>query len=943
MVFCCFFDIGLVMRHLYSIIAINLFLSLTADSQVFSNQNTVFGIDAIVSSNLFGAGVSFFDFDDDGRDDLTYVLDDEIRFYRNNNGICTPAYYDVTVSDNAKHPTWVDFDNDGDNDLFITQYMNYNKLYRNDGNMQMVDVTLQAGLGDAIAPHFGSCWGDYDRDGDLDVYCCSYIFVYNGSDEYNYWDKLYRNNGDGTFTDVSISAGISDGINSTFQAVWLDYDHDLWPDLYTINDKLFPNLLYHNNGDGTFTEVGEAAGASIAEVDAMTASCADMDNDGWEDIFVSNTSIGPCALLKNNGNGTFTDVAATSGMQLNVLAWAGNWMDYDLDMDQDIYVCEYFPTTPGLGNKFMRNTGNANFVNVNSVVFPFDFSDSYTCASGDWNDDGYPDLTVSNIAPQNANMWLNSGGTKNYLKISVQGTISNRDAIGTRIVVWTNGTQQMRYTRCGENYMGQDSDDEIFGLGDHTTADSIIFHWPSGIEERLFGVPSNQHIHLIEGSVFTAVITASPGSVICPGDSVVLDAGDYMGFLWDDGSTDQFRVVYSAGEYSVEVTNAMGFTSIAEITIEAATIPGQSLQVGSPTCFGMDDGWIELSTGDSLASVVWNGITPGAFLNNLDAGTYSYAIVFSNGCEVTGEALLPEPDSLYVDFLISPALCNGEASGAIQLAGTNAVNYLLTWNDGTLEGDLVMMTAGIYTYLLQDEMGCTTMGNIEVSQPDPIVAFVTVEPVTCHGGVDGSAQIELEGGTAPFTTDWAGNDPFQLPADLYFVAVMDAHGCEVVVEIEVAQPEELSAEAIIECDNDLLSIVLNVDGGTAPYSASWSNGSTGLQIEGLDEAAVVNAIVTDDHGCSVELESLSCALSAMNIDEEVFECLPNPSSSEIRVRGCAGKKIQVFDGMGRTVMQWDENHPEPMVLAVSSWAPGCYLLIITGERGTRSAHLVVND
>jgi len=720
-----------------------LMLSAIASAQIYSNQNTAQNIQAVVNNNLHGAGVSTFDFDHDGWDDITFALDDVIKIYRNNEGSSELTDFGFSATDNAKHPQWVDYDNDGDSDFFITQYLHPCKLYRND-NMVFTDVTSGCGIAQLNVPHFGSSWGDYDRDGDLDVYLCVYIFLFGGQNAYDYWDKLYSNNGDGTFTDVTLASGAHDGISLSFQSLWTDYNNDQWPDLYVINDELHPNRLYHNNGDGTFTDVGEQSGSALADVDAMTASGADFNNDGWEDIFVSNTSLGPCALLRNNGDGTFTDIAATAGATLDVLAWSGCWFDFDLDRDMDIYVCEYFPLDASQPNHFLLNMGNEQMADVNAQVFPFDYTDSYTVAAMDWNNDGYPDLSVNNYYPHNANLWQCSGGNNHHLKISLEGVVSNRDGVGSTILVWSDGVVQSRITHCGENYLGQDSQREIFGLKNFTLADSIFIHWPSGHLDQYINVQADQHLHFVEGEGMINFISTTGNLTLCPGDSMLLDAGNFASYHWSTGDTTQFITINEEGEYFVEVESALGFVSVsAPISIITASLPQFDIMPHSPSCFGGDDGWIEITSVQWL-EILWNDATTDALLDSIPAGEFFYEVWNDMGCNATGAISLPQPDSLWYDVVTYDITCFGANDGSADIAihgGT--LPYSLTWTDD----DITDLSTGKFLFEMTDSNGCSINIPFQITTPDQLVINTT--------GVDCLwMEAQATGGTPPYSFMW---------------------------------------------------------------------------------------------------------------------------------------------------------------------------------------------
>ena len=257
-------------------------------------------------NGVLGGGVSFIDFDNDGLDDITLAtgLGEEIHFYKNNgtNFIKLPAL--IHLEKQAKHILWVDFDNDGDYDLYITNYESTNRLFENKGQLNFEDITEDAGLPLNSNTTYGACFGDIDRDGWLDLYYNDRVPFMTGDNRH----YLFRNNADGTFTDIAEISQSIDGGKVPFCSAFIDYNNDKWPDIYTAHDKfIIPNVLLENNGDGTFSDVGMNANADL-NMDAMCVNPGDYNNDGWMDIYITNTPTEGSALLHNIGPGNDSQV-----------------------------------------------------------------------------------------------------------------------------------------------------------------------------------------------------------------------------------------------------------------------------------------------------------------------------------------------------------------------------------------------------------------------------------------------------------------------------------------------------------------------------------------------------------------------------------------------------------------------------------------------------------
>ncbi|WP_418510163.1 FG-GAP-like repeat-containing protein [Corallibacter sp.] len=448
----------------------------------------------------YGSGISFCDFNNDGWDDITLGTDSgrQIEFFSNDqDGTFTREFFlTATPSAQDRQVIWVDYDNDGDKDLYIASDADGSRLYNNDGSLNFTDVTAAAGLPVSNIYNWGASWGDINNDGLLDV------FISNRDDSLQQPNLLYQNNGDGTFTDVSTQAGIHNTSHLSFCSAFFDYNNDGWQDIYVANDKLFnENFLYHNNGDGTFTNVAAAANVNVA-IDAMSTTIGDFNNDGWFDIYVSNTPINGNVFLKNNGDGTFSDVTNSTNTEFNGFSWGAVFLDADNDMNLDLYVSSSMDgSVPSLASAaFYHNNGNETFT-IPEEGFQNDTRISHSNAIGDIDNDGYPEIIVNNTNNANMFLWKNQGDlSNNWLKVRLSGVQSNKDGIGSVIEISVDGNKQYRYTLCGEGYISQNSSAEFFGVGSYNVIDYVKITWLSGIVDYIENVNANQELLVVEGS-----------------------------------------------------------------------------------------------------------------------------------------------------------------------------------------------------------------------------------------------------------------------------------------------------------------------------------------------------------------------------------------------------------------------------------------------------------
>ncbi len=477
-----------------------LFFVSTVSAQIsFEDVANDIGTAYSYGTSTWGGGVSFADFDNDGWDDLTFATEEgtEIYFLKNNDGIFNSVSLNgISNTFKTKQVIWIDYDNDGDQDFFVTGFEGVNKFYKNEGDMNFTDISSTIGFFQTDLFTYGVSFADMDNDGDLDA------FISNrdgeADDQRNY---LYRND-EGTYIDITDSAGLSMSSHLSFCSIIFDYNKDGFQDIYISNDKPDNlNILYKNNGDGTFDDVSEYSGAGIG-INAMTTTIGDYNNDGWFDIYITNTPEGN-ELLRNNGDGTFTNVAEATATTFNSVGWGAVFLDADSDGLLDLYVSSDFDGSVGsfLSAAFYHQQNNETFSIPQNIGFQDDTRKSYTNAIGDIDNDGKPDIVVGNDIEPNF-LWANKTvNENNWLKVKLEGVISNRDGIGNTIEINIDGQSQYRYTLAGEGYLSQNSFYEFFGMGNATEVDYVKVTWTAtGETEIITNIAANQAIIIKEGS-----------------------------------------------------------------------------------------------------------------------------------------------------------------------------------------------------------------------------------------------------------------------------------------------------------------------------------------------------------------------------------------------------------------------------------------------------------
>ena len=506
------------------------------DEEIFTDVTVTAGVDFLHhrrSSEVIdmGAGVVILDFNGDGRHDI-YVTDSEgpnALYSNNGNGTFTEVAAAAGVDDplgRSNGGCGADYDNDGDQDLYLTNY-GPSRLFRNNGDGTFVDVTASAGVADAhpLLRSTGCAWGDYDRDGHLDFIVVRHLHEFEPGGL-----ALYHNDGDGTFTNVTslladtspsnpfppLGEPVGNVWGAGYQPGWVDFDNDSDLDLYVVNDfgnELHPNVLWRNDGpaaDGTwsFFDVSVDSGADVSMY-GMALAVADYDLDGHLDMFMTN--IKDNILLRNNGDGrTFTNSMAHVVPDISMIGrkqritWGAVFLDHDNDGNEDLYVVSGQlggPTELNARNQrnvLLRNRGDGTFAEVSSAGGADDPGVGHGAGYLDFNGDGCLDLYVANLG-QRAKLFQNVCQSGNsWLVLKTVGTTSNRDGIGARITVVTGGKTQIREIASGASMMGQNMLEAHFGLGAATLADSVTIRWPSGTVQTLTGVAVNQRLTVTE-------------------------------------------------------------------------------------------------------------------------------------------------------------------------------------------------------------------------------------------------------------------------------------------------------------------------------------------------------------------------------------------------------------------------------------------------------------
>jgi enediyne biosynthesis protein E4 len=497
-----------------------------------------------------GCGCAFIDYDNDGWMDLFVLSGTRLggapegttnRLYKNNRD---GTFTDVTEKAGLRSVGWAtgvcvgDYNNDGLDDIFCTNF-GQNTLYRNNGDGTFTDVTKQAGLlSDSARFGAGCTFLDYNRDGHLDLFVSNYVrFSFEtadapGANPYCKWKgipvecgprglgtgkhSLYRNNGDGTFTEVTQQAGINAAAPTYgLTVVAADFDEDGWQDIYLASDST-PSLLFMNNRDGTFREEGLLRGVALSEDGmeqaGMGIGVGDYDLDGHLDLAKTHFLDDATILYHNDGKGNFEDVtdAAHLAVETRYICWGVGIVDLDNDGLPDIFIVtghvysqvqrslpQYPHKTPRV---VFRNLGKGVFEEIVNEVGPAISTPhcSRGCAFGDFDNDGDIDILIVNLNEPPSLLRNDLTGNSNWVKVKLEGVKSNRSAIGARVLVHYAGKTQAQALLSQSSFFSCNDPRLHFGLGSATLVD-IDVYWPSGLHETFKQVPANQLVSIKEG------------------------------------------------------------------------------------------------------------------------------------------------------------------------------------------------------------------------------------------------------------------------------------------------------------------------------------------------------------------------------------------------------------------------------------------------------------
>ncbi|MCB0650476.1 MAG: VCBS repeat-containing protein [Saprospiraceae bacterium] len=677
---------------------LGLILALPGVAQVtFTNQTAL--LNPVIGASLEDCTV---DMNNDNLDDIVRITTGHIYIdYQQLDGTFTQKDFAMNLT---VYPTWSmcagDLNEDGFNDLLLGSGSAVSFVYSNEDGTAYSEVAHPEYIFSQR-----STMADIDNDGHLDAFVCHDVDL----------SHPYRNDGTGNMV-LDQTLIVTADLAGNYAALWVDYDNDNDIDLYITKCRggAAPgaiertNLLYRNNGDGTFSEVGEEANMND-NAQSWTTVFEDFDNDGDFDAFIVNHDF-QNRFMRNNGDGTFTDIIQTTGINPNDL---GAWENAGADFDNNGYV----DILSELDFQLHLNNGDLTFTPTN-IPFP-------NGGIGDFNNDGFMDVIRGN------DLWINDGNENNWVKICPQGFLSNKNGIGARVEIYGEWGRQIREIRSTQSFSTMNTLAANFGIGTATAIDSIVVRWPSGMRTKL-DAPAINTTHIIpeaECLLAEETITAAGPTAICPGASVVLQGPDgFASYTWSNGATSQNLTATTPGSYNLIAKDEGECVALSNsITVTYMDDPNPVISINGEEQFCQGES-VEL-VASSDQNPVWSNGMSGQSVNITTSGFYT---VFTES--VCSEEQLPSES---VEIIVLPA----------EAPEITSVEF-----DNMLESQATITVTGDSLNWYNQEMGGEIIGSGNTFITPPIVEEETtyfVESVNVFGGAlqdGGKPDIEGTGG-----------------------------------------------------------------------------------------------------------------------------------------------------------------------------------------------------
>jgi hypothetical protein len=688
----------------------------------------------------FGTGVSFFDFDEDGWDDLTICHQSgSCVIYKNNAGFF--EVFQAFEIQQAKSCLWGDLQNDGDNELIFTTINSGIIIYESQSNGYYQPLLNNVDWMDQISSTnnlwlYGISLADVNQDNLLDIA----VATYQGETP----NFLFINNGNLQF-ELAFNTALKYEQKMSFQPAFADINKDNKPDLYFANDFEEGNDFYYNiptdSNNSSWENASSITGLDI-NVNGMCNSWCDFDNDLDLDVYVSN--LDPGNYLMSNDNQIFNNIAPSAGLAVYGKCWSSLWIDANNDQWSDLLVSSAHADIDysDWNGYYFSALGQGNFSEMDTNIFT---SSSYSACKGDINNDGLYDIALNAANEDFFQLYLNTTNSSNhFLKLKFNGVQSNRNGVGIHYYLYTEDNQQYGYTQYGENYLGQNSQNIILGTGNNTTTDSLILIWPSGIVDKYYNLSIDQFHILYEGQSGWG-LTLSADQVCSGQDSVLAMMNNTFSAIWDNNLTAQNMWMHP-GNHSVLIQ--YNGTSIDTILFTIGLYNDETtlIEVTGEHCNAADGEVIIRINSDTLYH-----------MTNLSDGPHVALYNNSYGCPVIDTISIPAEDYFEPLFSTNPAACQQGSLGSIQIPEQPQVYYTSEPTidpNGVLPGQYQLHFSNISGCILDTTIFILSEQQWEISIPDTIETCLQ-QIVQPEDWLESNLPVVLYGNwpIEPMTTD----------------------------------------------------------------------------------------------------------------------------------------------------------------------------------------------
>ncbi|MBK9017862.1 MAG: VCBS repeat-containing protein [Saprospiraceae bacterium] len=906
----------------------NQFLGLLLLFFAFGKMAAQEAVVMIPNGNLLNSILGFsynncvVDMNNDQLDDVVRVTDNGMFIdYQQLDGSFTQSFF---ANSFVNVPSWSicagDLDNNGYNDLLFGDGAGVSFVLAN---------STGTGYAEYVKPEFifsqRSTMSDIDNDGHLDAFVCHDV------DQ----SHPYRNDGFGNMI-LDQTLIVTADRPGNYAAIWTDYDNDGDNDLYITKcrggaqpgDIDRTNLLYQNNGDGTYSEVGQAAGVDD-NAQSWSTVFEDFDNDGDFDAFIVNHDFQNRFFL-NNGDGTFTDIVLTTGINPNDL---GAWENASGDFNNDGWV----DILSQMQTQLYLNNGNLTFTGQNLPVSGGGI--------GDLNNDGFLDVLSGST------IFLNAGNANNWLKINTIGTTSNKNGIGTRVELYGAWGKQIREVRSGQSFSPMSSLTAFFGIGQANQVDSVVVKWPTGIKTTLLNPSINTTLNIPEAGCLLpqTQVTVMGETEICPGETVLLSLPDGFTYEWSNGEATQTLTVSLSGNYSAVLTDDNGcisFTNTVQVTVVQEVIPVVSAEGETIFC----EGGAVVLTMTGGENPVWSTGEAGTSITVSASGEYfvSTDAVCSND-PITSVSVVVQELNADEPVVTGANIAPGD-SVLLTATGQN-----LEWYNAPNNGLLLGSGNSFQTPMLDQ----TTTYYVEAHHlyPGEIQSGGKADN-TGAGGIPSQGSYNLFNVWEQFTlVSVVVYVPSTAPVGLRTIQLYDGNGLlldENIFDLGTGTHElTLNFELPVGNNYSLRCLQNNLFRNTsAATQFPYAIGDIGE----ITNDALGNEYYYYFYNWKVQKKSYECVSdrvavtvgvspSAETLEQEGGILIaPNPATSIVRL-DIGGKEkanmLRIFDSTGREVSRRELTSNKGNVFSVADFAPGIYMVQVESVLGAKTAKLVI--